>query len=401
MSVQYLGALRKTNAENFMSDRQTDGMMGGRMDMQIDGDKTYSSLRPDRNPMESTWISITKVDWKWKWDGVTAAPFTNWAKGEPWSTEGSPKWINHASMQGLELGNTWKPTGSWAKWPPIAFVCKAKPTSPRSTCADRKTNCASEIQELPTICQDYVTFAWQQCPKSCGVCDQDSAGTCSVPSDGANVVKVKGGSELKQGEAVTYKCQNGFGLSGGNLKRACLDGQLTGSEPVCVDISTLVTLTSHVELTKRSFVPGNYKIYIGGGEEFQISRSGEITKFEFFSVLPGNCLLQVYRPVGGETSTMTLVANYMVSTNADRSEVFHVAKGDRVKVEPGDRLALWYDYTRGGICYDACTDTTKTGLQSSGYIYWSSNFNVGNDYEFVANTKCQTFSFRAVIGPAS
>jgi len=57
---------------------------------------------------------------------------------------------------------------------------------------------------------------------------------CSLPSTPAHVVKVSQGDSVPVGQEVVYKCQEGFQLLSGDLRRRCGPcGQLEGAAPTC------------------------------------------------------------------------------------------------------------------------------------------------------------------------
>lgn len=185
-----------------------------------------SYLRQDYMPLY-LYVGLSNVEtgtWVWE-DGTNLTGWNNWAKNEP--RGGS----SCTTMDAQSSASVWV-TGS-CSWEG-RYMCELK-LSERKVCTDRLSDCDETLVQVPEMCHKYPSFANQQCPYTCGLCDASSTPACPVTTPpGVILLSPVSQATVTRGAAVTYKCPAGQVLSQGSLVKACdNNGALVGTDPVC------------------------------------------------------------------------------------------------------------------------------------------------------------------------
>lgn len=75
-----------------------------------------------------------------------------------------------------------------------------------------------------------------------------------------------------------------------------------------------------------------------------------------------------------------------------------IPDGERIAIQAGDVLGVWWDTAGSGVPYDVCSQQSQ-GLVLRDSVSDPALFAVGGMYNFDVDNECKLFSLRAVIGP--
>ena len=96
---------------------------------------------------------------------------------------------------------------------------------------------------------------------------------------------------------------------------------------------------------------------------------------------------------------MTLVGQNIITTPAGNQLIFEdIPEGERISVQAGDLIGVWWHPRGGGIPFDVCSQHSE-GLVLRHSVSDPALFVVGGMYDFDVDNECKWLSLRAVIGP--
>ncbi|XP_067649186.1 uncharacterized protein [Haliotis asinina] len=143
--------------------------------------------------------------------------------------------------------------------------------------------------------------------------------------------------------------------------------------------------------------------YFGNNALTRILEEGEIIQWQFFSVAVGEAQLQVWRPRGdlGDDRYEFVGQNHLMSTVIGQSDTLKVAEHERIQVQPGDVIGIYYEAIPAGITYSECeaADSPTAAQMSWIDVADASLFVSGKIYTHATQDSCQIFSLKAILGP--
>ncbi|XP_071078434.1 uncharacterized protein [Haliotis cracherodii] len=358
-----------------------------------------SALREERKYI---WIGGTDIDTEgsFKWSDGTPFTWTNWENGQP---------NNYGNKQDCVEAYTEKYQHQWNDLycsSERTFVCSRKRGS-RSICVDRRQDCNKILKSSPKACVEYDKFAGEQCPLTCGVCnDSGSSLTCLVAAASTHVILETATDKVSRGQVAMYRCKDGHVRQSGHPERACLaGGQLSGSDLVCKAVATSVTPSNNVDLVARLEYGDKYYAYLGDNALMRITREGDLTQWEYFATTAGKAMLQVWRPRSdaGERKFEFIGQNLLDTKKTERIEVLDVPINDRIPVESGDVIGIHYFDPLIGITFTECNKELTPEAANMSWIETRITdldyFTPGKLYTRANKNKCYIMSFRARVGP--
>ncbi|XP_048242800.1 uncharacterized protein LOC124119955 [Haliotis rufescens] len=355
-----------------------------------------------REKKKLIWIGGTDIDTEGSFKWSDGAPFTwtNWEGGKP---------NNFANNQDCVEAYTEKHQHLWNDmycFSERTFVCSRKRDS-RSICVDRRQDCNTILKSSPKACVEYDKFAGEQCPLTCGVCNESGSSlTCLVAAASTNVILEGATDKVPRGHVVQYRCKDGHVRQSGHPERACLaSGQLSGEDLVCEAVATSVTPSNNVDLVARLEYGNKYYAYLGDNALMRINREGDLTQWEYYATTAGKAMLQVWRPRSdvGERKFEFIGQNLLDTKKTGRMEVLNVPINDRIPVEPGDVIGIHYFDPLIGITFTKCNNELTPEAANMSWINQIISdmdyFTPGQHYTRANKNKCFIMSFRAWVGP--
>ncbi|XP_067668411.1 uncharacterized protein [Haliotis asinina] len=355
-----------------------------------------------REPLQNIWIGGTDTDTEGTFTWSDGTPFT-WTK---WENDKSSNSKSHDCIQSShQTNNEWEALSCSLERP---FVCRRTKSDSRSVCVDRIQDCEDILKTSPEACVDYKQFAEEQCPLTCGVCEESGTPslTCPVAAATPNVILEGTTDQVSRGQVVKYRCKNDHVRESGHENRVCLaSGQLSGDDLVCEAIASSVTPSSNVDLVARFKYGDKYRAYLGDNEFMRITREGDITHWQYYATTAGKAMFQLWRPRSdaGERMFEFIGQNLLDTEKTGRIEVLEVPVNDRIPAQAGDVVGIHYFDPLVGVTYTICDEElTPQGTKMSWINQKISDMNYftpGQLYQQAGQDECYIMSFRAVIGP--
>ncbi|XP_050418947.1 uncharacterized protein LOC126832272 [Patella vulgata] len=352
------------------------------------------------------WIGLNdiKEEGKFVWSDETPLVWNNWSKGSPNNNYNMEDCV---IMYGEQLDNTWNDHPCRSKFYQYSFTCQNKP-SKRILCVNRREDCKKLLQADPKMCVSRRDFSSENCAADCGICKtSQEVKSCDVVAATPNVILETQEKQIPTGHVVRYKCQSGFVQDGGDKVRSCMvDKSLSGKPLVCKSSENVIEPSNNVQLHRFTRIGNQCQMYTSSNDNFRIKRSGEIMKWEFYSLYPGQAALVVFRPTNDKFQFQVIGINQLVKSSDDSLQTLAIPPNERIKVQPNDQIGIWYAYKRAGIPFVYCDGTehpeADNTLQLKGYMCNPNHLQVDKVYSFnQRRVLCRIFSLRAQIGPAS
>ncbi|XP_048244770.1 uncharacterized protein LOC124121271 [Haliotis rufescens] len=349
------------------------------------------------------WIGGTDIDTEgtFTWSDGTPFNWTNWGNDQP------NNYANQDCIESYDETNQYQWNDQDCTFE-LTFVCRRSKEDNRSICVDRRQDCEKILEASPKACVEYEQFAEEQCPLTCGVCEESTSPplTCLAAAATTNVILETATDQVSRGQVVQYRCMDGHIRESGHPDRACLaSGQLSGEDHVCEAFAASVTPINNVDLVARLKYGDMYWAYLGDNDHMRITREGEITHWQYYATTAGKAMLQVWRPRSdaGERMFEFIGQNLLDTNTTGRMEVLNVPVSDRIPVKPGDVIGIHYFNPLIGITYTECNNELTPEAANMSWIETRITdmdyLTPGQLYTQADQNRCYIMSFRARVGP--
>ena len=82
---------------------------------------------------------------------------------------------------------------------------------------------------------------------------------------------------------------------------------------------------------------------------------------------------------------------------ANELQIVQIPQGERIQVESGDLIGIYFGSTRGGVCYSYCNNIEGLVVKKS-YMD-PEDFVVGTEFTVEGSPRCRRFSVAAMVEP--
>jgi len=346
------------------------------------------------DPWNGMWIGATDggSEGHYKWEDGSDVTWAPWKSGQP------DNYYNEDCVYMIHTGQWEDLWCNHAEYHP--FTCSKPATNTSTVCADLSDVCLNMYTNNPSICTTQAFFMNRNCKKTCGVCN---IGNCGLPAPTDQAELVGTASTILHGAQVTYKCKSGANFVSGNTVRGCRpDGNLTGDPLVCEVVKDI--LTNSVGLSAHSGMGSKIhsgQSVTGPSPHFLIPAAGNISRWDFYSQRAGKGSFQVWRPVAGNSNSYMFIGENAVTTPSSVSTSLYVPEDERISVQVGDLLGIYYGTPPNGVGYYRCTGATNPEFKVIHSSLAGPPYTAGQAYpfKFESREQCRQYQLRAAITP--
>ncbi|XP_071102411.1 uncharacterized protein [Haliotis cracherodii] len=170
-------------------------------------------------------------------------------------------------------------------------------------------------------------------------------------------------------------------------------------------INDYVSPSNTLPMVARESVGVEERSYFGNSALMRIMKEGEIIQWQFYSVAVGGAMLQVWRPRNDlENGRYEFVGqNFLKSKIIGEPDNLNVPEHERIQVQSGDVIGIYYDDPAAGITYSDCNATETPDAAGMSLLERevdeASFFVPGSIYTQTTQDNCQIFSLKAMVGP--
>ena len=93
------------------------------------------------------------------------------------------------------------------------------------------------------------------------------------------------------------------------------------------------------------------------------------------------------------------VGQNTIETKENRGQLVDIPVAERIRVQNNDMIGIYYEYSKGEIPYDTCSDSNVVVTSSQTSYSSPTSFAVGDIVDFETDGSCKMFSLTAIIGP--